>query len=138
MTPTDQCWIMCQASVIQTINLITTSHLVQGVIQANSNPHLVNYTKQGWRSPGEPVRLLSLCSWSMTVFQHTNYSETVVQLCGGLALSHTISTTIDCQRDTEQAREGDSHALQESEMQNETEKTESHSLPKPFPCSLLA
>lgn len=103
MTPTDQCWIMCQASVIQTINLITTSHFVQGVTQANSNPHLVNYTKQGWRSPGEPVRLLSLCSWSMTVFQHTNYSETVVQLCGGLALSHTISTTINCQRDTEQA-----------------------------------
>lgn len=39
----------------------------------------------------------SVSSWSMTVFPYTNYGETVVQLCGGLALSHTIRTAIDWQ-----------------------------------------
>lgn len=42
----------------------------------------------------------------MTVFPHTNYSETaVVELCGGMAPSHTTSTTVDRQRDTGTVRE---------------------------------
>lgn len=125
---------------------ILTPHLVRhstGWTYVITDPDSVstNYSEAASQSASEPVRLLSVCSWSMTVFPHTNYSETVVQLCGGLALSHTISTTIDWQRVCMRRageRERDSHVKWGRKMQNEKEKkekSETVKLPKSFSLS---
>lgn len=95
MQTTSQLWIRPNPTI--------TPHWVSqstGWTYAIKDPDSVstNYSKPASQSASEPVKLLNVCSWSMTVFPHTNYSETVVQLCGGLALSHTISNTIDWQR----------------------------------------